>query len=221
MTRLKNVLSLLVVLVLPFFLLMTSIRIMFTPLFLQIEYNRPGFPPDAFGFTTAERLEFGRQSMKYLFNRSDDDSLANLQMADGSPLYNEREVSHMLDVKILLQKMILAWVILGIFLLLAGSWAWRGGWLRKFWQSLQRGGWLTIGLIAAILIAVALSFNWLFTNFHLIFFSGDTWLFAYSDSLIRLFPLELWQDAFIGMGVITVLLAGLLIWLGGRFSLKS
>jgi uncharacterized membrane protein len=34
-----------------------------------------------------------------------------------------------------------------------------------------------------------------FDNFHLLFFEPSSWLFAYSDSLIRLFPLQFWIDA--------------------------
>jgi uncharacterized membrane protein len=45
------------------------------------------------------------------------------------------------------------------------------------------------------------------------FFEGDTWLFLYSDTLIRLFPERFWLTAFIGIGAGTLLLAGLLLGL--------
>jgi len=159
--------------------------------------------------------------MEYLLNSSGIEFLADVKLPDGSPLYNERELSHMLDVKILIQNMIIAWSIILLVLAIIGFWAWRAGWRKQFWHALSNGGWLTIGLIAAILTGVALSFNWLFTQFHQIFFTGDTWLFNLSDSLIRLFPINLWQDAFIGMGAITVLLALLFAWLGARLSRNS
>lgn len=220
MKRLISFASFLVTVIIPVFIIMTSIRLMFTPLFLQFEYNRPDFPVDIYGFSTADRLKYGGLSMQYLLNRSGIDFLEEINLADGSPLYNQRELSHMLDVKILLQNMIIAWIILFILLMLIGVWAWRSNWLKKFCLSWSYGGWLTLGLIFAILLGVALSFNWLFTNFHLIFFSGDTWLFSYSDSLIRLFPLNLWQDAFIGLGIITIILAIISIWQGRRLYLR-
>jgi integral membrane protein (TIGR01906 family) len=218
MKRLISIITILVTLAIPVFLLMTAIRLMFTPLFLTVDYNRPSFPPDQFGFSTTDRLKYGGVSMEYLFNKSDIEFLADVKLPDGSPLYNDRELSHMLDVKILIQNMIIAWSIILLVLAIIGFWSWRGGWRAQFWRALSKGGWLTVGLIAAILIGVALSFNWLFTQFHQIFFTGDTWLFNFSDSLIRLFPLNLWQDAFIGMGAITLLLAVLFIWLGARLS---
>lgn len=220
MKHLISFASFLVTVIIPVFIIMTSIRLMFTPLFLQFEYNRPDFPVDIYGFSTADRLKYGGLSMQYLLNRSGIDFLEEINLADGSPLYNQRELSHMLDVKILLQNMIIAWIILFILLMLIGVWAWRSNWLKKFCLSWSYGGWLTLGLIFTILLGVALSFNWLFTNFHLIFFSGDTWLFSYSDSLIRLFPLNLWQDAFIGLGIITIILAIISIWQGRRLYLR-
>jgi integral membrane protein (TIGR01906 family) len=52
-----------------------------------------------------------------------------------------------------------------------------------------------------------INFDSLFTEFHRIFFEGDTWLFQTSDTLIRLFPLPLWQDAFIFIGVFSSIMA--------------
>jgi len=79
--------------------------------------------------------------------------------------------------------------------------------LHWVWAAASKGGWLTLGLIGAILAAVVISFDALFTAFHKVFFVGDTWLFYFSDTLIRLFPMRLWQDAFIFMGIITVAVA--------------
>ena len=62
----------------------------------------------------------------------------------------------------------------------------------------------TLGIIGLILTTVILNFNALFSAFHKIFFEGDTWLFYFSDTLIRLFPMRLWQDLFIAIGVFTI-----------------
>jgi integral membrane protein (TIGR01906 family) len=198
----------------PFFLMMTAIRVLITPLYPEIEYRMPYFPPDEYGFTFDERMKWAKISIEYLTNDADLAFLADLRLADGLPLYNERELSHMLDVKVLVQSMISAWSILSGALLVTGVYAWRRGWLREFRGALARGGKWTIGLIVFILVAVAISFNGLFTAFHRLFFTGDTWLFLYTDSLIRLFPIPFWRDAFIWVGVLTSAGAGLLIWLG-------
>jgi len=215
MTTLRKITAGIVSFLLPFFLLMTAIRVVFQPVFLQVEYNAPGFPPDPYGFTLEDRLKWGKISLDYLFNDAGISFLADQRLPDGTPLYNERELGHMLDVKNLVQLMLKVWLGLFVALALGLIWAWRGDWVPEFGRAFARGGWLTLGIIGAILIAIVVSFDWLFTAFHRIFFTGDTWLFLYSDSLIRLFPLRLWQDGFIAMGIVTALLAIIFI-LGGN-----
>ena len=210
---LARILTWLIALIVPFFLVMTAIRILFSPLFLQLEYRSPGFPEDTYGFTLEDRLHWSRVSLEYLLNDADIDFLAEQQLQDGTPLYNERELSHMLDVKILVQQMLVAWNILAILLIALAAWAYFGKWMPTFLHGLGTGGKLTLGLIVFILVFVAISFNALFTAFHRIFFTGDTWIFNFSDTLIRLFPLRLWRDGFIMMGAFTIVGAGLLIFL--------
>ncbi|MHC1784153.1 MAG: TIGR01906 family membrane protein [Anaerolineaceae bacterium] len=203
-------------LLIPFFLIMTSVRLLLNPFFIQLEYNAPGFPADTYGFTQEERLKWANPSLEYLINGGGVEFLADLKFEDGTPIYNERELSHMLDVKTLIQKMIIVWNMILFLLAVSALLAWRVGWGRELLMSISRGGWLTLGLIAAILVGVFTGFSALFTEFHRIFFSGDTWLFLYSDTLIRLFPMRLWQDAFILMGIFT-LAGGLVCGLGGRY----
>lgn len=202
---LRRALQVILALIVPFFLVMTAIRLLFTPLFLQVEYLRPGFPPDFYGFTAEDRLYWGQISLDYLLNDADIAFLADRNLEGGSPLYNERELSHMVDVKVLVQQMLIAWRILLVILVALALWAWQGNWVSDYFGGLAAGGKLTLGLIVLILAAVAVSFYDLFTYFHLLFFEGDTWLFNYSDTLIRLFPLDFWRDGFVLMGLVTVI----------------
>ncbi len=214
----QRVLSWLIALIVPFFLLMTAIRLLFTPLYPQIVYRLPGFPPDAYGFTLEDRLHWARISIEYLLNDAGIEFLANQQLPGGQPLYNERELSHMHDVKVLVQHMITAWWILLGVLIGLGVWAWFGHWFPDYLHGLGHGGWLTIGLVAFILAGVAISFNALFTGFHELFFTGSSWLFYTSDSLIRLFPLPFWEIGFIVMGGFTIIGSLILIWLNHHFA---
>lgn len=219
MKRLASAGMLLVTIAIPFFLLMTSIRILLIPyLYLDFEYHTPGFPPDTYGFTLQERLKWSKISMDYLLNDQDISWLANQKLPDGSPLYIDRELSHMRDVKILIQSMFVAWWILLAALIIVGLISWRLKGFKRYLKALSSGGWLTIGLILVILIFVLISFNSLFTDFHRIFFSGDSWLFLFSDTLIRLFPMKFWQDAFIWMGIFTIVFAFLIGYFGNLFA---
>jgi integral membrane protein (TIGR01906 family) len=213
----KVLTSIAVVVLVPVFLLMSSIRVLISPNYPLVEYQMPGFPADPFGFAPEERLEFAQVSVEYLLNGEPISFLGNLKMADGSPLFNDRELSHMLDVKILVQGMLRAWWIILGGLLLIGFFAWRSRWLGTFFRKVMWGGWATLGLVGFLVLSTFLDFSALFTGFHRIFFTGDTWLFYTSDALIRLFPERFWSDAFLYIGVFTI--AGALIVIFGGWSL--
>ncbi len=220
MKTLRSIVQSILLLTVVLFVMMTSIRLLLNPLFLTIEYNLPGFPPDAFGFTKDDRLHWANLSLKYLLNDADISFLGDLKFENGSAVFNERELKHMVDVKILVQQMILAWMIAGVIILISGVWAWRGKWLADYWLTLSRAGQVILIVIGLILAGVVIGFSALFTGFHRIFFEGDSWLFLYSDTLIRLFPLRFWQDAFILMGIFSAAGGAALLLLGKRLASK-
>ncbi len=209
MNRLYSVLCWLIVLLIPLALVGAGIRVLLTPLFPNIEYRLPDFPPDDYGFTTQDRLQWGMYGINYLLNNADISYLGDLKFSDGTPLFTERELSHMHDVKGVTQGFLRVWYIDVAVLILLGIWAWRGKWLADYRHGLRWGGWLTLGL--AIVVGVIATFGamgsgdlfWtFFSDFHGLFFQGNSWLFLYSDTLIRLYPLKFWQDAVLYIGLI-------------------
>ena len=149
------ILSLLVTLFVPVALIGLGLRVLLTPLFLQVEYNMPYFPPDEFGFTKADRLKWAPYALNYLTNSADISYLGDLKFDDGKPLYNERELSHMNDVKRVTQGALKAWYISLAALVLLGIWAWIGKWEQAYRLGLMRGGWLMV-LLAIAIGAIAL-----------------------------------------------------------------
>jgi len=205
------ILSSLVTLLVPLVLIGFGLRLLLTPLFLQIEYNMPYFPPDDFGFTKADRLKWAPYALDYLVNNEGIAYLGDLKFEDGTSLYNERELSHMDDVKRVTQGALRVWYSSLAVLLLLGVWAWFGGWWQEYRLGLMRGGWLMIGLAATVglIVVIGILINpdifWnFFAGFHRLFFEGDSWMFLYSDTLIRLFPIRFWQDAFLWAAVIAL-----------------
>ena len=202
--KLSSILSWLVTLLTPIFLLGLGLRILLTPLFYNVEYRMPYFPPDSYGFTQTDRLRWAPYAVDYLLNDADISYLGDLTFDDGSPLYNERELSHMHDVKIVTKGALRFWYVTVVLVVGLGAWAWFGKWWQAYCQGLRRGGWLMIGLVVLIGLFGAFAFWQFFTLFHELFFKGDSWLFLFSDTLIRLFPMQFWQDAFLWAGVISV-----------------
>ena len=221
-SKLTPFVSFLVAILVPLALIGLGMRALLTPAFLNIEYNMPYFPQDTYGFTKEDRLHWAPYALEYLVNGADISYLGDLTFDDGSPLYNERELSHMVDVKVVTKGALNVWYISLASLLMLGIWSWRDGWMQIYRQGLMRGGWLmvwfagAIGVIVLIGIVIAPSvFMSLFVGFHALFFEGDSWLFLYSDTLIRLFPLRFWQDAFLIAAVIA-LGGGIALGLGLR-----
>ncbi|MBL6966001.1 MAG: TIGR01906 family membrane protein [Anaerolineales bacterium] len=205
MNFIKKLSQWVVIILVPVILVLGAVRLLLTPLFVQIEYRMPNFPEDRYGFTQQDRLHWSKFALEYLLNGAGIEYLGDSVFEDGTPLYNERELQHMLDVQVVVEAaMRVLYFSLG-FVLLAGVWAQRGDWWWQYRQSIARGGWLTAAILVALIVGILLSFDALFVAFHKIFFEGDTWIFLYSDTLIRLFPVRFWQDAFITVGGLALL----------------
>ena len=196
----------------PFTLIMLGVRMMLTPLYLRLEYELPGFPADEYGFTTAERLHWGAYGVNYLLNGAPPSFLGDLRLENGQPVFTEREVGHMRDVKIVVAGLFRAWYgVIAIQAILA-LWAWRSRWLMTYRAGWRLGAVVTLGLagISAVLGTLGASgsgdlFWEFFSGFHHMFFSGDLWLFAFSDTLIRLYPMRFWQDSVVYIGMLSAI----------------
>lgn len=207
----KPFLSYLISFLTPIALIGTALRILLTPVFYTIEYNMPYFPADEYGFTKEDRLRWAKPSVEYLVNGADISYLGNLKFDDGTPIYNERELSHMADVKGVVLNALGVWTIALIILAALSILAKRGGWIPDYLNGLRRGGMWMIGLAAALGLTTGLGilvnpniFWEFFSAFHHVFFEGDSWLFYFSDTLIRLFPIRFWQDAFLWAAVLAL-----------------
>jgi len=185
-------------------------------IWLPIEYRMPGFPADTYGFSMAERIKWAQVDIDYLVDGDlSIDFYDALKLESGEPMHNERELSHMEDVKILVNQ---AWMVakygLLISVILLGALAYLESPVSTAIE-LQRGARLTFIIMAILVAGVLIGFTTIFVGFHNIFFAADTWLFRYSDTFIRLFPERFWRDSFIMVGAFASVLAGSLVWVGG------
>ena len=209
----NKVLPILIAILLPFIILMGGVRAIMTPAFAAGEYRRASVPEDAYGFSHEERLKWATYAITYLVNNQGINYLGDLQTTDGQPLFNPSELGHMEDVKQVVKTASTVWYGAMGFVLAAATWIL----VVKKWQPLRKalnaGAWLTLGLMVVVLGLLSLNFDTLFDRFHRLFFSEGSWLFFPTDTLIRLFPLVFWRDAFIlvlGFAlVIAIVLIGL------------
>ena len=151
------------------------------------------------GLSDSELGKAARGLISY-FNSGQD--LINITVEkDGKPftLFNEREVTHLKDVKDLfwLDYKVLFGTLVYVLAYGGVSLFWRR---RRYWRQLALGvaigSGMTLATMLALWIGSLVDFEGLFILFHLISFSNDFWqLNPAMDYQIMLFPEGFWYDA--------------------------
>ncbi|MBW8011579.1 MAG: TIGR01906 family membrane protein [Chloroflexi bacterium] len=214
--KILNIFSRIIPVLIPLVILLTGIRLLLSPAFIRLEYSMPNFPDDTYGdsedwLSLEERLKWAPIALEYLLIDDDISFLGDLKFDDGNPLYDQRQLEHMVDVKELVNLVLWIWYAnLALFLFFV-LWARRASWWLEFRNMLAVGGKLTATLIGALILLTIVSFDFIFTGFHRIFFEGDSWRFRFSDTLLRLFPERFWLDTFIFLGGFS-LIVGICLW---------
>jgi len=201
----------LMVAAIPPVLILAAVRLVLVsaPFLVSMEYNRPAFPEDPFGFSADERIYWSMVDIEYLLDsRLAIEYFDDFHLGNGDPMHNQRELSHMDDVKRLSEGFWLAGRILIVYLIISSALLWNLDSPSEVGRLLRHGARATWILMAVVLLAVLIGFGPFFVGFHRIFFEGDTWLFKYSDTFIRLYPEMFWQDVFILLAAGTAFLAG-------------
>lgn len=201
----------LIALTVPLTVLMIAIRAVASAPFLWLEYHRPGFPEDSYGYYLVERMRLGSYGVDYINNFAPREYLARVTTgADNTLAFTEAEVNHMHDVKWVL--LIATVAVAALFLVtLFSSISLRERAPGTIRRSLFTGAWITLGLIAVLGVVGFFGWEWLFTTFHQVFFPQGNWEFSVRSSLIRLYPPQFWIDAAIAVAVLVAVQITLLL----------
>jgi integral membrane protein (TIGR01906 family) len=196
----------------PFFLLLSNLYLLFSPSFpagilsyIDYEYSKGSWPLPP-RYDDHERREVAKALLYYLRSTEEISYLGELADEEG-PLFNQRELVHLVDVKVLARRALLLHGVLG--LLIVGA-------VVILLFHLQ-GSLLTFLLFGLVGLFAAAGFDTFFVGFHRTFFTGDSWIFNRSDTLIQLFPLPFWFDAAISwvgltLGEAAILGVGACLW---------
>ena len=205
----SRILKTLLVLFIPIILVLGSARLLATDAYLAFEYGKTSFPPDSYGFTPEQRFDLASSNIHYVRAHLPGDALSK-ETLNGAPVYNEREVTHMVDVQAVFQAVLRVWQVAFILLLFLGFVFWQSGEQMTFASAIKLGGFLTSGIILTIALLAVFAWQTWFDFFHRFFFLPGSWLFSYSDTLIRLFPIKFWFDATLTVSILS-LVGGLLL----------
>ena len=205
----------------PIFLVLTNVRIAATEErvygYAFSSYNVPAVT----GIQRAELDRAAHEIVQY-FTSGDPDSLLDVRVqisgGEAQPLYSEREVIHMRDVKQMFQfffrlhEVAFAYIVMYI----AGVYLWsREQSLRILARQAITAGIGTAAALGIAAVAMLVGFDQLFTAFHIVSFANDFWqLDPATDRLVQMFPQGFWFDVSIGVGMLTIL-EGALVALAG------
>ena len=113
--------------------------------------------------------------------------------------YSEKEIIHMQEVKDLVNLFIVLDLIFIIALLSL-----------KQKPELKKTG-ISLIIISALLFIGAIFYQSFHHNIHLLLFKSDTWLLPASSTLIQTYPLEYFQNKFVTINLIYLILGIILI----------
>ena len=171
--------------------------------------------------TGIEREELSRLGGEIRDYFNDDTELIDIDAViygELVPLFTEREIIHMKDVKGLIRGVYtFQWITLGYLLATVAAYAWLrrrdaiGGIVRVgFW-----GGVLTLLIIGALGIGSVIGFESLFLAFHQLSFANDFWrLNPRIHNLIAMFPEPFFRDATLFVALMAIGQALLLVSVG-------
>ncbi|TKV28720.1 DUF1461 domain-containing protein [Arthrobacter sp. NamB2] len=211
---LARFLQVVVALFFPIIVVAAAVRAVATSSFLWLEYHRPGFPADRFGFSLDDRMTYGSYALDYVMNFAPPRYLGGLVTPEGEPLFLASEVGHMADVKGVLGLSFAIALVLFVLAVLACVYLarrYKGG-VRR---ALFAGAVLTLAGIAVLTVLAVLAWETFFTQVHALFFADGTWTFRVDDTLIRLFPEQFWTDSAVTVAVLVLaatLLTLVLTW---------
>ena len=184
-----SVSKLLVILAIPLLLFSINVSLLLNPFFLKWEYSKPDFPESKL-LTNRERTTLSRSVLAYIKDITDVSSLGNTKY------FNEKEIKHLDDVRILTNKLFLVHRVSGILLVYSVLFTALTNkknydvFLYIFLGCLAT---FVIGLL--LLVLVQLDFDFLFIKFHEIIFPQGLWSFDPQDTLIQLYPERFWIDS--------------------------
>ena len=188
--KISSALSWLAAILTPVIFFGISLNFLLTPAFIRIEYVMPHIPADQYGFSKSERFQWASQTIGYLTNDRQIQYLARLKFENGSPVFNDHEITVVNNIKKSVRNTLMIWHLSLAASFILGLLAWAGDWLPTFRHGMKRGGWLTIGLVIILGIAVII-LNSINPKIY----------FQNTDTILRLFPIRIWQDSFVFMAI--------------------
>ena len=199
------------ILAIPIFLITTSVTWAITDLRLY-SYGFDKYEVAEAGGIARDDLISAARDIRAYFNSTNEPLNVKAKVyGEERALFDDREISHMRDVKRLVWGVYIAGATSGTYLLATTL----VGFLRNgrrfatvFSRCILYGGMLTVSLVLTVGLIAMLAFDQLFQLFHQVSFSNDFWqLDPNRHYLVIMFPNGFWFDATIFVALASICMA--------------
>ncbi len=207
-------LSILITIGLPFLLVGNAVLLLFQPWIVGAEYALPGFPDDPLGLAGKERTELGEVGVRSVTPFGPGvEVLREARLPDGQPAFQEREITHMQDVRDLVRLITVLWAVALVGMALAAMGLRHAGQPERIRSALGRGAVITLAAMVLLGLLMLVAFDFFFDGFHSLFFEPGTWSFKDHFTLRRLYPDAFWTIASGAMaGLVLIQAAAIAYW---------
>jgi Protein of unknown function (DUF1461) len=191
----------------PLILIGNAVHVLAHPWFVDVELGRTG--PDPYGMADRDRRRLAHTALDSIVPFGGGDrALREARLPNGGPAFDPKERRHLHSVRGYLLGLyaIHAVGLLAIAALLIVSRT-----RRVARDGLAAGAAWTLAIAAFVGLYVAVAPVSFLGGFHRVFFSGDSWRFADTETLRRLFPDAFWSDTALVLGGLVAVQAVVLL----------
>jgi integral membrane protein (TIGR01906 family) len=137
----------------------------------------------------------------------------------GAPVLDERERSHMRDVRVVFGGLAVAAAISVVVLAVAAV---RRRDHAATWRAVRGGAiWLVVAVVGLGIFAVV-AFDTLFETFHEVLFPAGSYDFdPTKDRLVQLFPFQFWQESAIAVGIVIIAISAVVAVVAHRRATRT
>jgi len=181
--------------------------LVFQPIFVRIEYGRPGFPIDQ-NMAQSERYERAVHVLDYLTQGKKDTYLSRLKSENGAPVFTKTDIQILGQFRQITNKFWQIHICLTLGLLVATLLAWIGGGLNNLIKRSLTSRWSTTVLATAFGVVTMVAAT--------IIPSANLSSHPASEAFQSLFPPVFWRDAAI-VTLALLIIGRIILAVGSRF----